>query len=166
MATDYVLRWKDDFPRQAFQLALLGATDKQIAEIFNCNLQTIDYWKRTNKGGFRVALNRGKMQADAKVAEAFFKKATGYTVTEERILLDKGKPVPITVTRHIPPDSWAAFKWLSIRQREMWTDVQRTEITQTNININKFDFTGLSTEELMLVKKLGLKQLTEHVRDN
>jgi len=166
MGTNAISRWTEDRPREAFQLALLGATDRQIANVMGCNVQTIDYWKRT-KEVFRDALKRGKMQADAKVAEAFFKRATGYTYQEEKALINKkGEVVTTTITRHVPCDPWSAHKWLSCRQRETWTDVQRTEIMQTNVNITKIDLTGFSTEELKVIKGLGLKQLTESIGDS
>lgn len=165
MKNHYVIRWNKDRPLQAFKLALLGATDKQIADVMGVDINTLDYWKRT-KQSFREMLNEGKMKADAEIAASFFKRARGYTYKEERTVMVKGKPLTSTVTRHVPADSWAAHKWLSLRQREKWADVQRTEIMQTNVNIMKLDLTGLSTEELMLVKKLGLKQLEAHVTDN
>lgn len=161
--------WNNDRSRQAFQLALLGATDKEIANVMGVNVHTIDYWKRTNKGGFLNALNAGKLEADAKVAEAFYKRAVGFTVPETILHCYKGSIIKTVIDKYYPPDPWAANKWMSIRQRDKWTEIMKTETIQTTININKFDFSGLSTKELEVVKKLQIqeiKALTEHVGDN
>ena len=61
--------------------------------------------------------------------------------------------------KHVPADVWAAAKWLSLRQRSVWSEVQRAEITHMNINVNRLDLTGFSTEELKMVETLGLKQI-------
>jgi len=161
--------WNNDRSRQAFQLALLGATDKEIAEVMGVNEHTIDYWKRKNKDGFLDALNAGKLKADAKVAEGFYKRAVGFTIKETVLHCYKGEIIKTVIDKYYPPDPWAANKWMSIRQRDKWTEITKLETIQTTININKFDFSGLSTKELEVVKKLqiqDIKALGEHVGDN
>lgn len=155
--TSEISRWNDSRPREAFRLALLGATDKQIAEFFECNVQTVDYWKR-KKPAFAKALRAGKMEADAKVAESFYKRATGYDVTENKVVYKKGEPIVVEVTRHIPADPWSAHKWLSTRCRDSgWADVQKHEILNTNLNITKIDLSGMTWEQLKVIKELGLQ---------
>jgi hypothetical protein len=161
----YKLRWSDDYPRWAYRLTLKGATNKELAEAFECNVQTIDYWMRT-KPKFREAVRAGKERADAVIAEAFYNSAKGYDVTEERIYMDKGKPIVVTVTRHIKGDPWAQKQWLATRCRAEWGDITRIETKNTNINIFKIQLDGLSTEELKLVEKLHLKELSQNIGDN
>ena len=60
-----------------YKLALLGATDKEMAMVFEVDPVTIGYWKRT-KLEFKEALQRGKIEVDMKVAESLFKCAVGY----------------------------------------------------------------------------------------
>jgi len=165
MSTNSISRWTDDRPEQAYHLALLGATNKDMAVVFGCDVQTVDYWMRTKKF-FRDAVNKGKMVADANVAASFYKSCVGYDVKEKKAIIAGGKVQIVEVTRHVPGNPWAQKQWLTARQREKWAEVSRTEITQTNVNINKFDFTGLSTEELELIKKMGMKQLEAHVSNN
>lgn len=167
MANDriHLVHWNHDRTRQAFQLALLGATDKQMAEVMDVSLMTFDYWKRT-KQDFREALKAGKTEANAKVAEALYKRATGFWQTETHITNYKGNIIKTKYEKYYPPDVLAATKWLTIRERSIWADIQRTEIMQTNINIMKIDLSGLTTEELMLAKKIGLTQLTENASAN
>jgi hypothetical protein len=108
-------------------------------------------------------LEEGKIIADSKVAASLYKRAVGFSFQEEVLHVIKGEVVRSVVTKHVIPDPWSAHKWLSARQPQLWTDTSKSETTHTNININKFDFNGLSTEELQLVEKIGLKQLAESI---
>jgi hypothetical protein len=152
---------------EAFRLALLGATDKEISVVMGVSINTIDLWKRT-KSEFLRALMDGKTKADAKVAASFYLNCIDRWVEEEQVHVNTrtGKIIKVKVRKFVQGDKWAQQKWLSIRQRSTWADIQKTELVQKNININKFDFSGLSTDELALVRKLQLKELAEHVGSN
>lgn len=158
-------QWHQGRIDQAYKLALLGASNEQMAEVMQISLGTLEYWMRT-KVEFQTKVNAGKTIADSNVAEALYKRAVGYDYTEEQAFNNKGVIIKTTVRRHAIPDTWAGFKWLISRQREKWTDVSKVESTQTNINITKIDFSGLSMEELKIAKRLGLQQITSHVGDN
>lgn len=160
-----VAKWNDDRPRQVYELALLGATEAQIARVMNVDEKTIEYWKAT-KPEFLEQLNQGRMVADAKVAHALYQRAVGCSVPETRTVVCGGKVIKVKVEKYFPPDSWAANKWLSIRQRQLWADVQRTEITQTNININKLDFDDIAPEELEMLYRIGMKHQLKAIGDN
>jgi hypothetical protein len=163
-----VVKWNDrTCPQQAFALALLGATDRQIAEAFDVNEDTIHYWKR-HKPEFLKKLNEGKLIANSAVAESFYKCATGYYYEEEKAFLDKsGKVVKTTIRRYKGPDPWAAARWMSLRVRNgEWQEIQKTEITQTNINITKVDLSIFSNEELQVMEKMGVKAIVEHSNGN
>ena len=155
---EYKLQWNSDRVRQVKELALLGATDKQMAGVMGINVQTLDYWKRT-KPIFAESLREGKMEADAKVAAALYKRATGYKTIDYHFSSFKGDVTKTKYVKEIPADVIAAKTWLTIRQRELWADIMRTESKNTQINITKLDLSGLSTAELLLAKKLGLTQL-------
>jgi hypothetical protein len=75
----------------------------------------------------------------------------------------KDKPIIVKRRRFIPGDKWAQAKWLALRQRNKWSEVQRTEITQTNVNINKLDFSGFTEEEKRMLYSIGIKQLTQNI---
>ncbi len=150
-------QWTRNRPKQAYKLALLGATDDEIAEFMEVSVHTLQYWKRT-KPGFLKMLNKGKKIADAKVAHSLYRRALGYSHPEDHISVYKGKVIVVPTIKHYPPDTMAAKAWLGVRQRELWTETTRVESSHTNVNITKFDFSDLSTEELMVLKKVGLKQ--------
>jgi hypothetical protein len=150
-------KWRDDRNREVKALALLGATDEEMAEVMGVNINTFNLWKRTHPD-FQKAMRAGKMIADAKTAKSLYKRANGFWIWETDIKMYRGQVIQTPVRKYYPPDSWAAAKILSIRQRTKWADVTKVETTQTNININKIDFSGLSTEELLLMKQIQEKQ--------
>jgi len=149
----------------AYLLALLGATDRQIAEVMCVDRITVERWKRDD-AEFLAELNKGKLVADTKVVEAFFKCATGYYYEEDHVCVWKGKTIVTKVKKYRPPDPWSCARWLSLRQRGKWSESQRVEITNTNINVNKLDLTGVTNEQLRLLRDIGLKQLTENAGDS
>jgi len=153
--------WNDKRCDQAYKLALLGATDKIMADVMGVHVTTIDYWKRKNKGGFLDALTKGKVAADAKVAECFFLNCIDRYVDDEIYHVVAGRVVKTKTKTFVRGDKWAQKQWLATRQRGLWTEITKTENVQTNININKFDFSGLSTKELELVKKLQIQEIKE-----
>lgn len=100
--------YKDEYTFLAYKYALLGATDKQLAEFFDVTEKTINNWKHEHVE-FLHALKDGKDVADANVAEALYKRATGFTVAD----------------KYYPPDTAAAFIWL--KNRAGWRDKQEIE---------------------------------------
>ena len=154
--------WRSGFPLIAYEMALLGAEDKDIARAFGVSKDKFLQWVES-KPELREALDEGKIIADSKVAASLYKRAVGFSFQEEVLHVIKGQVVRTIVTKHVIPDPWSANKWLSARQPQLWADVSKSETPHTNININKFDFNGLSTEELQLVEKIGLKQLAESI---
>lgn len=153
--------WNEDRPRQVYKLALLGATDRQIADVMGVSVQIVDYWKRTVPV-FLQALNSGKLEADAEVAHSLYKRAHGFWFVETIVHMYQGKIIKTKINKYVVPDSWAANKWLSIRQREKWAEVKKIEGTLTNINIQKVDLGALTEQELLILKKAGLKMLVEN----
>jgi hypothetical protein len=101
---------------------------------------------------------KGRTLADATVAASLYKAATGYEYEEDHVTAFQGEVTVTRVKKYKGPDSYAAVRWLSVRQKNLWTDSQKVEITQ-NINITKLDLSKLDTEELMMLEKIGLKQL-------
>lgn len=117
----------------------MGATDKVLAEFFEVTESTINEWKLKHKK-FSEALKGGKIQADARVAKALFKRALGYRYQEKTFEDGSLKKV---VVKELPPDVGAAMSWLKNRQRETWRE--KIEI----------DYNRLSEEDLdYIIKKL------------
>jgi hypothetical protein len=137
-------------------MALLGHGDEDTAGVLGVNTDTFRRW-RHQKPELELAIWKGMDMADAQVAETLFKCALGYTYEEDYVANYKGDVKVVRVTKYAKPDAEAARKWLAARRRETWGDAQHVETNQTIINVNRYDFSTLSTEELMLAKKLRLQ---------
>lgn len=123
-------------PDQAFKLALLGATEKQIAETWEISPDTLNEWKRLHPA-IAESLARGREPADAEIAHSLYHRAKGYSHKAYKIFMPAGasEPVYAEYVQHYPPDTPAAALWLQNRRGRkraaedaiMWT--QRIEHT-------------------------------------
>ncbi len=120
--TDY----KPEYVERVFKLALLGATDEEIADILGIVVQTLYNWDEQHPE-FMEARARGKDDADANVADRLYKRALGYSHEAVKILQYEGQPVIVPYTEHYPPDTQAASWWLKNRQGKRWKDKQEIE---------------------------------------
>lgn len=135
-------KYKPEFEEQAEKLCLLSATDEDLADFFEIAVSTLNKWKH-DFPEFMEAIKRGKVQADARVAERLYNRAVGYQHPEDKIFNHNGEPLVVPTTKHYPPDATSAIFWLKNRQPEKWRDTK-------NINgtLNHRDGTGLSDAEL------------------
>ena len=155
-------KWNNFRSSEGFKYALLGATDEKIASLMDIDINTLNAWKRDHPE-FGRALKDGKMKADAEVAHAMYRRATGFWIDiVEPVVLKNGDIVEVNKRKYYPPDGMVGLKWMALRQRELWAEVTRIEATQTNINITKIDLRAFSKEELMLMRKMNLLELTQN----
>ena len=159
------VKWQDNMIQRVYLLTLKGLRDEDLAIAFNVDINTIHYWKRT-KPEFRESQDQGKKEFDACVEVALYRRALGYSYTEEHISTDKltGEITVTPITKHYPPDTAACKFWLRNRQRETWADVKRVEGAIDHRHV--LDLTALSDKDLATLervqKELGLKELPEH----
>ena len=125
-------KYKPEFCQIAYQMCLLGATDKQMAEAFGVCETTINAWKLRHEE-FSESLLKGKIIADAKVAAALFHRAVGYRHPDEEVRVVNGQVVRIQTVKHYPPDTGAAMAWLKNRQPKQWRD--KHDIETANIDL-------------------------------
>ncbi len=136
--TDY----KPEYVNIAFNFALLGATDKELAAALEVNVDTINEWKKAHPE-FSVSINDGKAKADARVASALYKIATGYIAREttfEKVgpgddTIEVGEEGMETieqdlykkkvVVKDIAPNVAAINIWLKNRRGKVDPDAQR-----------------------------------------
>lgn len=116
-------KYKSGYNQQAEKLCKLGATDKELANFFEVNEDTINQWKKTHPE-FSESLKKGKQIADAEVADKLFKRATGYEHPDIDIKVINNKIVKTKLTKHYPPDTVAGIFWLKNRQKGKWRDKQ------------------------------------------
>lgn len=122
-------KYKAEYAEQAYKLCLLGATDKDMADFFEVDEATINRWKESHTE-FCESLKKGKMMADATVAQKLYHRAIGYEHPEIITASHQGQITDtMEVTKHYAPDPTAAIFWLKNRQPANWRDKQEREIT-------------------------------------
>ena len=108
---------------------IYGLTDKEIADVIDVNPSTIYAYKKEYPE-FSNTLKKGKYNADTKVVESLYKRATGfeYEETMQEGKQDSDGNLKVSLIRKtkkfMPPDTAAAFIWLKNRQPDKWKDKQ------------------------------------------
>lgn len=116
------------YAARARDLRLAGVPNAKIAEILGVALNTLMKW-RDEYPEFDMAWRVGGTEADAKVASALFRRATGYDTKKKREKFSNEGVLLETVeeTVHVAPDVGACIFWLTNRQQDLWR--QRVENT-------------------------------------
>ncbi|GJJ79442.1 hypothetical protein PcPA57_01620 [Pasteurella canis] len=141
----------------------LGATDKDIANFFEVFESTLNIWKNEYPE-FLESIKKGKMLADANVAERLYKRALGYEATDVDIRVIENQIVETPLIKHYPPDPTSAILGLKNRQPKKWRDKQVQEISGVNggavqVEVKKeIDLSVYSDDELRLLRELKRKQ--------
>lgn len=120
-------QYRPEYDEMGRKLCLLGATNADLAEAFGITPAVLKNWESRNKS-FRAALERGRAQADAEVADRLYSRATGYTRKTQKAFQHQGVPVVVDIEEELPPDTIAGIFWLKNRRRENWRDRQEHEV--------------------------------------
>jgi transposase-like protein len=100
-------RYKPAFIEEARQAYEAGACDKDVAARLNIDVSTLYRWRK-HFPDFAAAIAIGKGEADRRVEQALYRRATGF---EYKIQPD---------IRVVLPDARTALQWLRIRQPDRW----------------------------------------------
>jgi RNA polymerase-interacting CarD/CdnL/TRCF family regulator len=119
-------KYKPEFAEQARKMCLLGATDPELADFFEVNVDSVHEWKKVHSE-FSDAIKSGKDQADAEVASRLFQRAKGYEHDEVDIRVVAGEIVQTPIRKIYAPDTVAAIFWLKNRQKANWRDRQEID---------------------------------------
>lgn len=133
--------YREEYNEQVEKLCKLGATDKEIADFFNVTEQTINNWK-SDFPAFFESIKKGKIVADAEIADSLYHRAKGYSHDAVKIFPTGGEtkdkegnvikgPLLVPYVEHYPPDTTAAIFWLKNRRGKIkheegqrWADKQ------------------------------------------
>lgn len=132
-------KYRVAFNKQAYKLALLGATDTEMADFFEISAATFYNW-RSEHPKFLESIKKGKEDADATVSQSLFKRANGYShkdVDIRTVSVGQGggsEIVQTPIIKHYPPDTIAAIFWLKNRQPAKWRDKVETGFTDKDGN--------------------------------
>jgi hypothetical protein len=116
------------FAAQAAKLCKLGATDRDLAGFFDVDERTINRWKIEHED-FCQSLKLGKEEADKRVEQSLYRRATGYSHDAVKIFNDEGAPLVVPYVEHYPPDTTACIFWLKNRKPAEWRDKVEQEHT-------------------------------------
>lgn len=106
---------------------MLGLTDEQICLYLGVVHETLDNWKRRHPE-FLASITRGRIDADAKMAQSLWHRGMGYSHNAVKIFCTKdGDIIEHAYVEHYPPDTNAASLWLRNRQPALWRDKQEIE---------------------------------------
>lgn len=129
--------YKPEYAEQARKLCLLGATDAEMADFFNVTETTINNWKKDFPEFFE-SIKKGKLLADANIADRLYQRAMGYEAPDVDIRVVEGEIIETPLTKYYPPDTPAAIFWLKNRQRAKWRDKVENEVSGSlNMNIDR-----------------------------
>jgi len=98
-------KYDPKFVERAREMCLAGAIQSELAAEFNVTKRTITRWINTYKE-FKDAVKEATAEADKRVEQTLWRRATGYTFG--------GK--------YYPPDTTAMIFWLKNRQPDQWRD--------------------------------------------
>jgi hypothetical protein len=104
-------------------IAMKGASDSEIEDIFLCPRGSIKKWKELYPSVAK-AIESGRSVADGDVLYALYKNAIGYDYEEEQAVGGKS-PEVLTVRRHRPAEFAAQKYWLG--NRTGWHSTERVE---------------------------------------
>ena len=121
-------KYKHEYAEQTYKLCLLGATDEEIANFFDVNVATINRWKN-DFPEFCESIRKGKILADANIADRLYRRAMGYEAPDVDIRVVEGEIIETPLTKYYPPDTTAAIFWLKNRQRSKWRDKVDNEVS-------------------------------------
>lgn len=133
-------------------VAILGATDEELAKVLGFHVNTIRAWAKVHLE-FGKMLTTAKLEADSQVGVRLYRRALGYSYDDLdiRAVTKQGQfagseivQTPITV--HEQPDMGAIQYWLNNRQGHNWKS--RTEATVEVVNMD------LETAEVRFVSRM------------
>lgn len=106
--------------------AMNGLTLDDIAHNLGITRQTLNQYKNKHEE-LKKALDTGREVADIRVENALYKRATGFTRLEQKIITARtpdGETIPqiVNFEKYYPPDVSAITWWLKNRKPDVWRD--------------------------------------------
>jgi len=123
-------KYKPEYVEAAKEMCLNGAVDADLARAFRVSVSTLSTWKLLYPD-FLAAIRVAKPIADTNVEDSLYRRAMGYTRTEQELKVIGGKLVKVEVERYYPPDTTAMIFWLKNRKSASWSDKQEVQHTGT-----------------------------------
>lgn len=142
--------YKPEYAHIARLMCANGATDADLADVFEVNTSTIWRWQARH-ADFCNALKVAKGEYDDRVERSLAQRAVGYSFDAVKIFMpkDADEPVYAPYREHVPPDPGAAKIWLCNRRSDVWRDKQTVEHDATSGFAALLEKIGGSTARLV-----------------
>ncbi len=105
-----------------------GATLSELAAAFGISDRTIWKWRAMYQE-FDDAFGELGHEFDARIERTLAERAMGYSYQAVKIFQNKGIPVIIPYTEHVPPDVGAIKHWLAVRRPDKWRVKEEVEVS-------------------------------------
>jgi hypothetical protein len=160
-------KYEERFVKMAHEITLLGATMAELASILGVSASTVENWRKAYDK-FDLAIRKGREIADAKVAKAMYRRAIGYSHPDVHVSSFQGQVTLTPIIKHYPPDVAAGKFLLTNKHPDKWQDTSKMESNSQHLHLHQnVDLSDISTEELEIMEKVGMKKLlTDHKRKN
>lgn len=124
-------KYKPEFAGMAESHCELGATNEDLAALFDVAVSTVDKWI-SEKEEFSGAVKRGRTTADRRIVESLHGRALGGIVETEVVKTVRNadgstEAVSVPTRVYIPPDTTAAIFWLKNRRAADWRDARQVD---------------------------------------
>ena len=162
-------KYSSSMIEEVTRLARFGCSNEEIAEFYGITAQTFAIYNRDIPELY-AALQEGRMLDSMKVVDSLHKQALGYVVTETEDAehMDRFGNVTVLhkeVKKHVQPNVTAAIYLLKTRHGDKWMDIVKTEQTKNlNIMVKNVEFDDMSTDDLLLLKKLGISRIPDEFK--
>jgi hypothetical protein len=103
----------------AEKLCRMGATDKELAEFFEITIEVLNAWRK-DQPEFADAIVKGRLVADANVADSLYRSAIGYVQDVYDVRVVDDEVVTTVVKKYFPPDPTSMMFYLKNRQPVKW----------------------------------------------
>lgn len=139
--------YTDEMPARVFLAVPNGATLDAIANVCDVSRPTVENWMKAHEE-FLGAVNAARKICDDRVEQSLFRKATGYTVTQQ--VYDKRAGNIRELEISVPADTVSCIFFLKNRRPQDWRDKHDVEMTGPNGGpIQHEHLEGVPTAELI-----------------
>ena len=118
--------YTEDLPAMVMLSIPDGATWDAVANVCSCSITTAKRWADEH-AEFKAAINTARAICDDRVERSLFRKATGYTVTQQVYDKRTGNIRQLEVS--VPGDTVACIFFLKNRRPRQWRDVHQIDLT-------------------------------------
>lgn len=112
-------KFRPDYPSIAFGMALMGATNAQLAERFGVTTAEFNEWMVKYPELYR-RVQLGREDIVAMAAESLAMRAIGFTYEAEKLWCQNGEVIRAKYKEYVPPDVSAATFLLTNRRPDVW----------------------------------------------